>query len=43
VPLNQLRGTFVLDGEKKNIEIFFTLTPERNPLMQQVRMRSEAR
>lgn len=40
VPLNQLRGTFTLVGKKKNIEIFFTLTPEKAPLIQQVRMRS---
>jgi CubicO group peptidase (beta-lactamase class C family) len=39
-PLNQLRGTFVLEGERKNIEVFFTLTPEKEPLIQQVRMRS---
>ncbi len=38
VPLNQLRGTFVLEGEKKNIHVFFTLTPEKDPLIQQVRM-----
>jgi CubicO group peptidase (beta-lactamase class C family) len=38
-PLNQLRGTFVLEGETTNIEVFFTLTPEREPLIQQVRMR----
>ncbi len=38
MPLNQLRGTVVLEGEKKNIHVFFTLTPERDPLIQQVRM-----
>ena len=43
VPVNQLRGSFVLEGEKKNIQIFFTLTPEKNPLIQQVRMRSRER
>jgi CubicO group peptidase (beta-lactamase class C family) len=37
---NQLRGTFLLYGEKKNIEFFFTLSPERNPLVQQVRTRA---
>jgi CubicO group peptidase (beta-lactamase class C family) len=36
IPENQLRGTFVVEGEKGNIEIFFTLTPERNPLVQQL-------
>jgi len=43
VPVNQLRGSFVLEGEKKNIQVFFTLTPERDPLIQQVRMRSRER
>ncbi|NOY36857.1 MAG: beta-lactamase family protein [Chlorobi bacterium] len=37
-PLNQLRGTFIIEGEKKNIEVFFTLTPEKEPRIQQVRM-----
>ena len=37
-PMNQLRGTFIMEGEKKNIEIFFTLTPEKVPLIQQVKM-----
>jgi CubicO group peptidase (beta-lactamase class C family) len=36
---NQLRGTFTLDGETSNIEVFFTLSPEPEPLIQQVRMR----
>ena len=35
VPLNQLRGSFVLEGEKKNIQIQFTLTPENPPLIQE--------
>jgi CubicO group peptidase (beta-lactamase class C family) len=39
-PLNQLRGTFILEGEKKNLHVFFTLTPEKTPLIQQVRMRA---
>ncbi|MDH4043007.1 MAG: serine hydrolase, partial [Gemmatimonadota bacterium] len=43
VPVNQLRGTFILEGEHQNIEVFFTLTPERVPLIQEVRMRSVAR
>ncbi len=40
MPLNQLRGTMVLEGDKKNIHVFFTLTPEKDPLIQQVRMRT---
>ncbi|MGD8727076.1 MAG: serine hydrolase domain-containing protein [Gemmatimonadales bacterium] len=43
VPLNRLRGTFVVECERTNIEIFFTLSPETVPLIQQVRMRSVAR
>jgi CubicO group peptidase (beta-lactamase class C family) len=39
VPENQLRGTFVIEGEKGKIQVFFTLTPEKNPLIQQLRMR----
>jgi CubicO group peptidase (beta-lactamase class C family) len=39
VPENNLRGRFILEGEKKNIEIFFTLTPEKPPLIQEYRMR----
>ncbi len=35
-PENQLRGTFVIEGEKNNLKIFFTLTPEKNPLIQQL-------
>ena len=37
---NQLRGTFILEGEKMNVAVFFTLTPEPTPLIQQVRMRN---
>lgn len=40
VPENQLRGTFRLLGERSDVEVFFTLTPERVPLIQQVRMRN---
>jgi len=35
-PENQLRGSFVLEGEKKNVLIFFTLTPEKEALIQQL-------
>ncbi len=30
----------MLEGEKKDIHVFFTLTPEKEPLIQQVRMRT---
>jgi hypothetical protein len=36
---NNLRGRFIMEGEKKNIEIFFTLTPENPPLIQEYRIR----
>lgn len=35
---NQLRGSFVLEGENTDILVFFTLSPERVPLIQQFRM-----
>lgn len=38
-PMNQLRGTFVIEGEKGKLEVFFTLTPEKEPLIQQLRIR----
>ncbi|MBE0592261.1 MAG: beta-lactamase family protein [Gemmatimonadales bacterium] len=41
-PMNQLRGTFTLEGEGQDIRVFFTLTPEKIPLIQQVRMESVA-
>jgi hypothetical protein len=33
-PENQLRGTFKLRAEHGAIEVYFTLTPERDPKMQ---------
>ncbi len=33
---NQLRGTVTLRGAKADIEVFFTLTPENPPLIQEV-------
>lgn len=35
-PENQLRGSFVMEGTKKNVLVFFTLTPEREALIQQL-------
>ncbi len=35
IPQNNLRGTFTIEGEKKNIEVTFTLTPENPPLIQE--------
>ncbi|PZX51438.1 serine hydrolase domain-containing protein [Algoriphagus chordae] len=35
-PNNQLRGSFTMEGENGNVEIFFTLTPEKDPKVQQL-------
>ena len=35
VPENQLRGYFIVEGEKANINISFTLTPENPALIQE--------
>ncbi len=35
IPENQLRGTFIIEGEKLNIEIYFTLSPENPALIQE--------
>lgn len=32
---NELRGNFIIEGEKINIQVSFTLTPERSPLIQE--------
>ncbi len=37
-PLNQLRGTFPLIGETGRIDVFFTLTPEISPKVQELRL-----
>ncbi len=37
-PENQLRGTFTLTCEKGLIDVFFTLTPEATPKVQQLRL-----
>ncbi|MFC5625276.1 serine hydrolase domain-containing protein [Algoriphagus winogradskyi] len=36
IPQNQLRGSFTMEGENGNISIFFTLTPEKDPKVQQL-------
>lgn len=38
-PLNQLRGRFKIQAENGAIEVFFTLTPEREPKVQQLDVR----
>ena len=36
---NQLRGSFIIEGEKTDIEISFTLSPENPPLIQEYHIR----
>ncbi len=38
-PLNQLRGSFIIEGSKTDLEVFFTLSPENPPLIQAYRIR----
>ncbi|MEY4940247.1 MAG: hypothetical protein RIQ93_1982 [Verrucomicrobiota bacterium] len=38
VPENQLRGAFALLGDTGRVEVFFTLTPEATPKIQQLRL-----
>ena len=38
-PENQLRGSFIIQGEKTDIEISFTLSPENPPLIQEYHIR----
>ena len=39
IPQNQLRGSFTMEGENGNVSIFFTLTPEKDPKVQQLDIR----
>lgn len=36
---NQLRGSFIIEGEALDIEVYFTLSPENPPLVQELRVR----
>ncbi len=36
---NQLRGSFIIEGQKTDIEIYFTLSPESPPLIQEYHIR----
>jgi CubicO group peptidase (beta-lactamase class C family) len=38
-PENQRRGTFIIEGEHADISIYFTLSPENPPLIQEYRIR----
>lgn len=42
-PLNNLRGTFVIEGSRANLEIFFTLTPESPPRIQEFKAKEVPR
>ncbi|MDX9930711.1 MAG: serine hydrolase domain-containing protein [Bacteroidales bacterium] len=43
VPLNQLRGSVIIECERRNIRVSITLNPEREALIQQLDIRSTAR
>jgi CubicO group peptidase (beta-lactamase class C family) len=36
IPENQLRGSFTVQGDRSDLEVYFTLTPETPPLIQQL-------
>jgi CubicO group peptidase (beta-lactamase class C family) len=38
LPENQLRGKFPLLGEHGRVDVYFTLTPEKNPRLQELRL-----
>ena len=38
-PENQLRGSFIIEGEHINMEVYFTLSPENPPLIQEYGIR----
>ena len=35
IPENQLRGSFIIEGSNANIRVYFTLSPENPPLIQE--------
>jgi CubicO group peptidase (beta-lactamase class C family) len=41
VPENQLRGTFKIHGEQGSLLVFYTLSPENPPLIQELRLSKE--
>lgn len=41
IPSNQLRGYFIMKGQKKNIRVWFSLSPEPDPKIQAFRITNE--
>lgn len=41
IPENQLRGSYLLIGEKANLKVSFTLTPENKPLIQAFQIKED--
>jgi CubicO group peptidase (beta-lactamase class C family) len=41
IPENGLRGSFLMVGEKSDVEVSFTLTPEASPLIQEYHIREK--
>ena len=42
-PENQLRGSFIIEGEKINMEVYFTLSPENPALIQEYHIKELAK
>lgn len=42
-PVNNLRGTFLYEGERSSVEVWFTLSPENPPLVQELKVREPAK
>ena len=42
-PDNQLRGSFIIEGEKINMEVYFTLSPENPALIQEFHIKELAK
>jgi CubicO group peptidase (beta-lactamase class C family) len=38
MPQNNLRGSFIIEGEKGKLQVYFTLTPEVKPLIQELQI-----
>lgn len=38
IPQNNLRGSFIVEGEKGKLQVYFTLTPEKEPKIQELQL-----